>query len=414
MTFRRSWLIGLPIVVVLALLAWLRPGVACSPWTQLGLFDANTRVENFRHMERIFPTRSIAAATQPQPFPRAEQPLPVYYQFDGATRLISDFLTRTETTGLLVLKNGAILREEYHLGADQNSRFTSWSLAKSYVATLIGIAVKDGAIHSLDDKVTVYLPQYAGTMWANVSLRDLLRMSSGVTFDERYDARYSDIQRVFHSAFLFREPMLDVVRRYGERPAEFTPGTRMHYVSINTQVLADVLHAATGKSVSTYLQEKLWQPLGAEQDAIWNVDAQEGAAADEIAFCCLSATLHDYARLGQLYLQQGHWQGQALLPADWVRESTRRSEPWLQAGVAAPERGYGYHWWVPPAADGEYFANGIWGQVIWVDERHGVVIVKTSVDPDFQAHLPETIAALRSIARGLGEPVAHLSGSSRY
>ncbi|MFZ5723103.1 MAG: serine hydrolase domain-containing protein [Pseudomonadota bacterium] len=386
--------------LLLVTLAWLRPGIDHSPWTMFRLFDADVRVDNFRHMERIFPARELAASTSPYEFPRADRPLPVYYDFDGATHVVTDFLNRTHTTGLLVLRDGAILREEYRLGATTESRFTSWSVAKSVVATLVGIALQDGAIRSLDDRVVAYAPEYTGTAWEQVSIRDLLRMASGIDFDERYDTHFSDIQRVFHSAFLFGTPIDEAVRAYGERPAEFAPGTRLHYISINTQVLAHVLRRATGQSLVDYAQQRLWQPLGMQDTALWNLD-DEGT---ELAYCCLNATLRDYAKLGQLYLQQGVWNGTRLLPADWVRESTRRGEPWLQAGAAAPERGYGYHWWVPPGADSEYFANGIWGQSIWVDEKRRIVIVKTSVDPDFEAHMPETIAAMRGIARGLEAP----------
>lgn len=393
------------LLLAVAFLGWLRPGFERAPWAMLGLFDAKLRVENFRHMERIFPARELRASSTPKSFPRADTLLPTYYEFNGATHLVSDFLARTQTSGLLVLRDGLIVREEYRLGASADSRFTSWSVAKSVVATLVGIALKDGAIRSLDDAVTVYLPEYAGTAWEKTSLRDLLRMSSGIAFDERYDAHFSDIQRVFHATYLFDTPIREVARSYGERPPAFAAGTQFHYNSINSQVLAEVLVAATGQSLADYARDKLWQPLGMQDNALWNVDAQPGAAAGTLAFCCLNTTLRDYARLGQLYLQQGVWNGVALLPADWVAQSTRRPEPWLQAGVARPERGYGYHWWIPPGADGEYFANGIWGQSVWVDEKRRIVIVKTSVDPAFDEHMAETIAAMRGIARGLEIPV---------
>lgn len=405
----RRRLFAVSVFAVLVLLLWLRPGLDHSPWAMMRLFDADVRVDNFRHMERIFPARELGASNAPYAFPRAEQPLPPHYEFAGRTGVVGEFLERSQTTGLLVLQNGVIVHEEYRLGATADSRFTSWSLAKSVVAALVGIALKDGAIRSLDDKVVSYLPDYAGTVWADASIRDLLRMASGITFDERYDTRISDIQQVFHRTFVLGNPIDSVVRDLGLRPAEAAPGTRFHYISVNTQVLAHVLRAATGQSLVEYAQQKLWQPLGMQDTALWSLDAP-GDTGHEIAYCCLNTTLRDYAKFGQLFLQQGQWQGQALLPADWVRESTRRSEPWLQPEVAAAGRGYGYHWWVPPAADGEYFANGIWGQSIWVDERRGVVIVKTSVDPDFQQHLPELIAVMRGITAGLPAPAASPAG----
>ena len=395
---RRLFIAG--VLALAALLVFLRPGVEHSPWTMFRLFHADVRVENFRQMERVFPARELRPATAPQPFPQRKGVLPATYAFKGEQRHIGDFLTRTQTTGLLVLKDGAVVHEEYRLGADATSRFTSWSVAKSVVATLVGIAVKEGSIRSLDDTVASYVPDYAGSAWASVRVRDLLRMASGIEFSEVYGAQFSDIQRVFHKTYLLGQPIDAAVRDYPAAAGEQPPGSRFHYISIDTQVLANVLRHATGESLIDYAQTRLWQPLGMQDTALWNVDG-EGTA---MAFCCLNATLRDYARLGQLYLQDGNWNGQPLLPADWVRESTRRPEPWLAAGTATAERGYGYHWWVPPAAAGEFFANGIWGQVVWVDQPRGVVIVRTAVDPAFEPHTAEMIAAMRGIARGLVLP----------
>jgi len=393
----RRRLFAASVLAVLALLLYLRPGLDHSPWAMLRLFHADVRAENFRHMERVFPAREFSASNAPHVFPVRAATLPATYTFNGDMHHVGDFLTRTQTTGLLVLQDGALVHEEYRLGADPDSRFTSWSLAKSFVATLVGIALKEGSIRSLDDKVADYVPEYAGSAWAGVSIRDLLRMASGIEFDERYHAQFSDIQRVFHKTFVLGMGIDEAVRDYPAAAAEQPAGSHFHYISINTQVLANVLRHATGKTLVDYAREKLWQPLGMQDSALWNVDN----AGTEIAYCCLNTTLRDYAKLGQLYLQDGTWNGVQLLPADWVVESTRRREPWLAPGVAAAERGYGYHWWVPPLADGEFFANGIWGQVIWVDTRRHVVIVKTSVDPDFQENMAETIALLRGIARGL-------------
>lgn len=171
---------------------------------------------------------------------------------------------------------------------------------------------------------------------------------------------------------------------------------------MDSQVLAWVLRRATGQSVTEYAQEKLWQPLGMQDEGFWNLDHPDG---NELAYCCLNITLRDYAKLGQLYLQNGQWKGQQLLPENWVAESTRRPEPWLTAGHGYPERGYGYHWWLPKDPDQEFFANGIWGQHIFVDEKSRMVIVKTSVDPDFQKNTAEMIAFMRGIVKGYAPQV---------
>lgn len=392
---RWRWLAGAALVVA-ALLLLLRPGMERSPWAMLRLFHADVRAENFRHLERIFPTVSLPASSRPQPFAHAPAAISGQYVFAGEQRAVDDFLARTTTTGLLVVRDGVIVHEQYRLGADANSRFTSFSVAKSVVAALVGIAVKDGAIRSLDDTVDAYVPAYADSAWAKVTVRDLLRMASGIDFDERYDTQFSDIQEVFQRAYLLGIPLDDTVRDYPAATGEQPPGTRFHYISINTQVLANVLRHATGQRLVDYAHLQLWEPLGMEDEALWAIDGEGGT---EVAYCCLNTTLRDYAKLGQLYLQQGRLGDRQLLPADWVRESTRRPEPWLAAGVARPERGYGYHWWVPPDADGEYFANGIWGQSVWVDERTRTVIVKTSADPAFEANTDELIAVMRAIAR---------------
>lgn len=388
------------VLALAALLVFLRPGVERSPWAMFRLFHADVRAENFRHMERVFPSRALHASSTPHVFAQREATLPATYSFAGSERHIGDFLTRTHTTGLLVLHDGALVHEEYRLGADATSRFTSWSVAKSVVATLVGIALKEGKVRSLDDTVAAYVPDYAGTAWANVTVRDLLRMASGIDFNEVYDAQFSDIQRVFHKTYLLGQPIDVAVRDYPAAASEQPPGSRFHYISIDTQVLANVLRHATGEALVDYAQTRLWQPLGMQDHAIWNVDG-EGTA---MAFCCLNTTLRDYAKFGQLYLQNGQWNGASLLPGDWVRESTQRPEPWLAAGTATAARGYGYHWWIPPGSDGEFFANGIWGQVIWVDSRRGVVIVRTAADPEFESNIAETIAAMRGIAGGLTAP----------
>lgn len=390
---RRRLFVG-SLLAVLALLTWLRPGVAHSPLTMMRLFHADVRVENFQHLERVFPANTIPASNRPHVFPRQIQALPEQYRFMGKKRDVADFIARTHTTGLLVLHNGAILHEEYHGGATAESRHTSWSLAKSFVATLIGIALQDGSIRSLDDRVVDYVPDYAGSAWENVRIKDLLHMASGIAFDERYDANFSDIQRVFHDTYLFNTPIDAVVRDY---PRAHAPGSRFDYISINTQVLANILRQATGQSLSAYAAQKLWQPLGMQDLAYWNVDVAHGT---EIAFCCLNTTLRDYAKLGELYRQQGRWDDQQLLPAAWVTASTQQQPLAPDSGIHAGQ-GYGYHWWIPEHADSEYFANGIWGQSIWVDTLRGIVIVKTSVDPNFEANTNEMIAFMRGLAAGI-------------
>lgn len=393
----RILLASLGIFIILLAAFVFRPWSPWSPWKMLKLFSPEVRVYNFQHMDGIFPSRPLHRSTQPYVFAMYPQSLPSSYVFNGQQLPLDAFMEKTGTTGLMVLHKGAILHEEYRRGATAASTLTSWSVAKSVVATLVGIAHKEGKIASLDDKAAKYIPELAGKAYGDASIKDLLRMASGVKFDENYASLSSDIRQLFYKVFLAGMPIDDAVTNL---PAEDTPGTKFHYKSVDSQVLAWVLRRATGQSLTQYAQEKLWQPLGMQDEGFWNLDHPDG---NELAYCCLNITLRDYAKLGQLYLQKGEWQGQQLLPADWVQESTKRPEPWLTAGHGYPERGYGYHWWVPKDPDQEFFANGIWGQHIFVDEKSGIVIVKTSVDPDFQKNTAEMIAFMRGIVKGYAE-----------
>ncbi len=377
-----------------------RPWSAWSPATMNTLFWPSQRVQHFQHMDRVFPFRRLQPSSRPYRFAQAPARLPEHYAFQGQQRPLRDFIEKTQTTGLLVLRDGNLVYEEYRQGASPSSTLTSWSVAKSVVATLVGMALYEGKIRSLDDKAEAYVPALRGHAYGRATIKDLLRMSSGVRWDETYQRKTSDINQLFYKVFIFGKPVNEVI---APLPAEQPPGQRFHYKSVDTQVLGWVLSAAVGQNLSQYAQRRLWQPLGMQDAAFWSLDRTNGT---ELAYCCLNMSLRDYAKLGQLYLQQGEWQGLQLLPLDWVKESTKRPEPWLAAGNGYEERGYGYHWWVPRDPDQEFFANGVWGQTIYVDEKTRTVIVKTSVDPDFQAHTAEMIAFMRGLAAGLQSPAA--------
>jgi CubicO group peptidase (beta-lactamase class C family) len=386
------------VLVLLAALAayYFQPWSPHSPAVMTTLFSAETRVENHRNMKRIFPWRDIAASPKPFTFPKVEKALPIEFMFEGAPRKLDDFLERTQTSSFVVIKNGTLASERYFLGADERSQFTSWSMAKSFLSTLIAMALKDGTIKSLDDKAEVYVPELKGKPYGSISIRHLLQMSSGIKFDETYTNQLSDINLLFYRVFLLGSKITDVVSGYDQ---EVPSGTRFKYISSDSQVLSWVLSKATGMPLTQFLQTRLWSPLGMESSAFWSVEREGGS---EIAYCCLNATARDFAKLGQLFLDQGQWGGQQLLPDGWVSEATRPSQPYLQPGATPQKiRGYQYQWWVPENYEGEYFANGVWGQMMWVSEKNKVVIVKTSVDKDYRANLPETIAAMRAVSAAL-------------
>jgi CubicO group peptidase (beta-lactamase class C family) len=302
-------------------------------------------------------------------------------------------LQRTQTTSLVVIKNGAIVSEKYFQGADEKSQFTSWSVAKSFLSTMVALAMKDGLIKSLDDQAEQYVPELKGKAYGSVTIRQLLQMSSGIKFDETYTNKLSDINMLFYRVFLAGASINEVVNSH-ER--EVPAGTRFQYVSSDSQVLSQVLTKVSGMPLNKYVQTRLWAPLGMESGAYWSIEREGGA---EVAYCCLNATARDFAKLGQLYLDQGKWKGQQFLPEGWVKEATRPSFDYLKPEASALKiRGYQYQWWVPAGYDGEYFANGVWGQMIWVSEKTNTVIVKTSVDEAYRSHLTETFAVMRALS----------------
>ncbi len=358
------------------------------------LFADDHRVENYRSMDELFPSESIAASADVWLFEREDRPLPETYTFDGEERRVDEFLERTETTGLLVARYDTILYEDYFLGNDAQSRATSWSVSKSVVSALVGIAIEEGHLGSVDDAVISYVPELAGSGYQDTTVRDLLTMSSGVDFDENYDATFADVNMIFLRAFAFREPMLDY---YARLESIREPGTFNAYASSDTGVLAVVLARATGESVSSYAQSRLWEPAGMEGDASWSTDR----AGAEIGFCCLNAQLRDYARFGRLYLNDGARDGRQIVPQEWVERSVTPEAPHLQPGDNPNSDwtfGYGYQWWIPEdPRPGEFTAIGVWGQYIYVDATRGMVIVKSSTDYWFDENDHETIEVFRAM-----------------
>ena len=384
-------------LVMLALAAplWLGSGPSRA---DDALFGADSRVENFRNMDRVFPYRAIARTGGVWAFGKDPRPLPASYVHAGRDRDLSAFLDRTVTTGLLVVHRGDIVHEEYRLGAAETSRFASWSMAKSVLSALIGIAIAEGHIASIRDPIGRYVPAIAGSAYGNVSIEDALTMSSGVAFDEDYANPQSDINRLFVD-FATGTPVEEIIAGL-KRSRE--PGRFNQYISSDSMALGLVLESATGMPLSRYLETRLWGAMGAEADAFWNMDA----TGRDLAPCCLNATLRDYARFGRLYLEQGARDGVQIIPADWVAASVNSTAPHLQPGdnpASFWTFGYGYKWWIPENPQGDFLAIGIWGQYIYVDPVREVVIVKTSADPLFDDNDHESVAAFRAIARAIAE-----------
>ncbi|KPQ06781.1 MAG: putative beta-lactamase [Rhodobacteraceae bacterium HLUCCA12] len=388
------WTLATLALLILAGFLWLRQ----SPyWAGITLFSESHRVENFRNMARVFPARPVPRDGDVWAFDSAPASLPEHYTFEGAQRSLDAFLDRTQTTGLLVVRNGAITHEQYRQGASDSSLFTSWSMAKSVLSALIGIALEEGHIDDIRDPIGAYVPALAGSGYGDVPIEDALTMSSGVAFDEDYDNPLSDINMLFIRAMAMGIPVDETLAGL-ERVRE--PGTYNDYISADSMALGLVLEAATGMRVADYLASRIWGPMGAQADASWSTDR----TGREFGLCCLNATLRDYARFGRLYLQDGAREGRQIVPADWVAASVAPTAEHLQPGDNPNSfwsLGYGYKWWIPEEPQGDFLAIGVWGQYIHVDPARDTIIVKTSADPNFDDNDQESIAAFRAIAAAI-------------
>ena len=280
------------------------------------------------------------------------------------------YMARQRNAGLIIIQDGKIRFEKYALNYGPEGRWTSFSVAKSFTSTLVGAAVKDGYIKSLEDKVSTYIPGLRGSVYDDVTVRQLLTMTSGVKWNEDYTDRNSDV------ALFDRhqpEPGEDMTVSYMKRlPREAPAGTKWVYKTGETNLIGVLVSSATGKTLSAYLSEKLWKPFGMEGEAIWML----GRTGHEIAGCCISARLRDYARFG-LFMLDG---GKNVLPDGWIKEATTK-----QAEIDQPGKGYGFQWWTND--DGSYAAQGIFGQGIFIDPKRKLIIASngnwpTATDPD--------------------------------
>jgi CubicO group peptidase (beta-lactamase class C family) len=303
-------------------------------------------------------------------------------------------------TGLLVARGDTILVERYQYARTDRQRLTSWSMAKTVTAMLVGIAIAEGHLRSVDDPAVAYVPALRDTEYGRTPLRRLLQMSSGVAFVEEYTGT-DDVARLAADTFeQIGGGGPDAVRTFNQRARP--SGIRFSYASSETQVLGLVLRAAVGRPVADYLREKLWAPIGAEADATWLVDR----SGQEVTFCCLNAVLRDYARLDLLLAHGGTWRGRQIIPAAWIAEATRAApdQAHLHAGVATGFFGYGYQvWifpdWVFPAERGVFALLGVRGQAIFADPARQLVMVHTAVrkQPVDLAGSREAIALWRAV-----------------
>jgi len=354
------------------------------------------RVGAFSHFDEIYPTRLIKRAAVPSMYKRTL--VDFRYRFQEKQSSLSEYLSRNPVTGLLIAKDDQILFEHYQYGRTDRNRLISQSMVKSIMGMLIGIAVSEGAIKSVEDPAQTYVPGLKGSEYGRTPIRDLLHMSSGVDFGEERDGG-RDLNRLWGDmvspSWFSKKGTVKSIVQFNQRVAP--PGTRYHYASIEPDVLGLVLHGAVNKSASSYLQEKVWEPIGAEADAMWLLDAE----GFEVAHFGFNAVLRDYARLGRLLAHDGAWQGKEIIPAQWMIDATtvRPSDAYLLPGKAmAPQPfGYGYLLWLLPGQRRQFAMVG-WGQHVIVDPLSKMVMVQTALET-----VPEVWRLWSSVVEQFGQ-----------
>ena len=369
------------------------------------LFDKNTISYNFINMKEFFPTSTpIKASEDPYIFKKKDGFLmPNTYEFEGEEKQIIESIDYFNTDGLMILKDGEVHYENYWNENKETSRHIIWSVSKSFLSALVGIALDEGLIEDINDPIIKYLKDFKDTGYEGVSIKNLLQMSSGIEFNEDYGDPNSDINRYAR------------VTATGTSQREFAktlknsrkPGTYNHYISLDSQMLGMLIAEVSNMSVKEYLHEKIWSKIGMQDDAFYLTDKQEV----EMSLGGLNVTLRDMAKFGQLFLNNGEWNGNQIVPFEWVANSTTPLDVHVQPNAGdeftSDSWGYGYQWWVPGPEVSDYTAHGIYNQFIYINPESNVVIAKTSSNYNFVEERQYTkdahIAIFRTIAKSFSK-----------
>ena len=331
--------------------------------TSILFWSQDQKEEGFRNVGRFLPVREINAGEMVLELPSAPKDLSgVTYTLEGEKYSLDDHMSSLRVAGLLVMHKGKIVYEKYGLENDENSRWIAFSVGKSVTSMLIGAAIQDGYITSVDDPVTDYLPRLRGSAYDGATIKNVLNMASGVDWNEDYFDPESDVSKAGGSNAMELFDYLNTLE------VSDKPGEKFNYSTGETNLVGAILRAAVGNNESAYLEQKIWKPFGMESDASWNIDVKYGV---ELGGCCLNATLRDYARVGLFAMNDGVLaDGTRVLPEGWMKASTTPSKGY---------EGYGYLWWLMP--DGSYAAQGIFGQLIWISPKTETIIVTHSAWP---------------------------------
>ncbi len=353
--------------------------------TGLTTVTPGNQAATYRNVDRIYATRRIARGASVSALGAQATPLKdLRYDAGAGPKSVADYMAKARTSGILIIKDGKVALEQYAMGNTERSRWTSFSVAKSLTSTLIGVAVQEGRIRSLDDNVETYVPALRSSAYAGCSIRSLLRMTSGVGWDETYSATGdSDIAKLVQ-AFSSNQPgaVLELMRTRNRATAV---GSTFNYSTGESYVLGAVLAAAIGGNLSDYLSSKIWGPAGMEADGYWMLDAPGGT---EMGGNNFSATLRDYGRIGMFMLNEGA--GNSKLPSGWRSLAGQPDSPLTTHGNLYPgyPLGYGYQWWSFPdhpslaPHENAFTAQGIYGQFIYINPAHRVVAVVWSAWPE--------------------------------
>ncbi len=339
------------------------------PIASILTWKGEEQAKGYRDIEHIYKVHTIKRGDKVHPLPVAAKQIDPTFTFDGKTWTIAEYMKAYRVSGLLVLKDGKIVLEKYGLGRKPSDRWTSFSVAKSVTSTLVGAAIEDGKIKSLNDPVTKYVTDLKGSAYEGVTVRQMLMMSSGVKWNEDYVDPNSDVAKAGGSV---TEPGVNPMVSYLRKlPRAHEPGTTFHYNTGETDLVGVLVSKATGESLAQYASEKIWKPYGMEQDAIWMTDPGD----QERGGCCISMTLRDYARVGLFVADGGIANGKRVVPKGWVHDATRRE---IDNETKAPG-GYGYFWWV--LENGGYSGIGIFGQSVTTFPAEHLIIVQNAAWP---------------------------------
>jgi CubicO group peptidase (beta-lactamase class C family) len=327
------------------------------------------QASGYRDIEHVFKTHTIKRGKTVHPLPVAAKQIDPTFTYDGKTWTIDAYMKAYRVSGLLVLKDGKIVLEKYGLGRKPTDRWTSFSVAKSVTSTLVGAAIQDGKIKSINDPVTTYIPELKGSAYEGVTVRQMLMMSSGVKWNEDYTDPKSDVALAGGTV---PEPGVNPMVSYLRKlPRAHEPGTTFNYNTGETDLVGVLVSKAVGEPLAQYASEKIWRPYGMDEDAIWMTDP----GGQERGGTGISMTLRDYARLGLFIEGGGVANGKRIVPPWWVAQATARE---IDNGTPAPG-GYGYFWWIRP--NGAYEAVGIFGQSVTTFPADRLIIVQNAAWP---------------------------------